>query len=275
MQKRKRSSHCQEIIDVDQYLQAPHPKHQKNIMWVQNSVYTLSGEDRATLLSPVGWLGDSIISAAQTLLKQQSSIPGFQQTCIGMTLTFEIQRGEFIQILHDGIGHWLTISSVGCHGAEIEVYDSRYPSIGACIRKQIAALLSSHEEKIIVKMMDVQMQAGGCDCGLFAIAFATALTCGIQPGECTFKQGEMRKHLYKCLSRGELSMFPLLKSRLQRDVGVKSKDHIELFCTCRMPEIPPMVECSKCKEWYHVHCVEVPQAALDNSSLEWACPACC
>ena len=38
------------------------------------------------------------------------------------------------------------------------------------------------EEKTTVNMMDVQKQAGGSDCGLFAIAFATALVNGKQPG---------------------------------------------------------------------------------------------
>ena len=34
----------------------------------------------------------------------------------------------------------------------------------------------------------------------------------------------------------------------------------------RMPEIPPMVECAECKEWYHTECVTVPMEALENSS---------
>ena len=38
------------------------------------------------------------------------------------------------------------------------------------------------EEKIAVNTMDVQKQAGASDCGLFAIAFATALVNGKQSG---------------------------------------------------------------------------------------------
>ena len=63
--------------------------------------------------------------------------------------------------------------------AEIFVYDSMYPLIGTYTKKQTAALVSSQEKKIVIKMMIVQLQAGGCDCGLFAIAF---LVNGIQPG---------------------------------------------------------------------------------------------
>ena len=122
-------------------------------------------------------------------------------------------------------------------------------------------------------MMDVQLQTGGCDCGLFSIAFATALANGVQPGECIFKQKEMRRHLYKCPSRGELSMFPLVKKNAA--ASVKSEDYIELFCTCRMPEILPMVECSNCKKWYHVYCTAVLQDVISITSLEWTCPVCC
>ena len=132
------------------------------------------------LLSPVGWLSDNLIVAAQNLLKNQSSIPGFQDTCLGMTMAFDIQCGEFIQILHDGHGHWLTISSIGASKevTEIFVHNSTYPSIETYTKKQIAALVSS-QEKIVIKMMNVQLQAGGCD----------------------------------CLNNGKITMFPLLKPR--------------------------------------------------------------
>ena len=77
---------------------------------METCLYTLTDVDRATLLSPVGWLNDNLIVAAQNLLKKQSSMPGFQDTYLGQSLGFEIQRGEFIQIFHDGYGHWLMIS---------------------------------------------------------------------------------------------------------------------------------------------------------------------
>ena len=116
-EKGRKRSHSQEIVDVD--LLPAHPKRKKCSMWVQNSLYNLSGDDREILLSPVGWLNDSIISAAQALLKQ-CLISGFQPPSIGMTMEFVIQQSEFIQILHDGHNHWLTISTVGCCGPEIK-----------------------------------------------------------------------------------------------------------------------------------------------------------
>ena len=258
------------IIDLDQL---PDPQPSTNGKWMETCLYTLTNADRAILLSPVGWLNDNLIIAAQNLLKKQSSMPGFQDTCLGQSLGFEIQRGEFIQILHDGHGHWLMISgAITENGAqEIHVFDSMYPTVGTYTKKQIASIVSA-SKNIELKMMNVQLQNGGCDCGLFAIAFATALANAIESGNCFFKQDLMRTHLYKCLMEEKMTMFPLKPRRTNR--LVKSEDTIELFCACRMPEIPPMVEYYKCNNWYPVSCVSVPQKALDDSSIEWICQNC-
>ena len=192
-----------------------------------------------------------------------------------MTMAFEIQRQPFVQILHDGHGHWLTISSIGGKpgNTDISVYDSMYLSVGSYTKKQIAAIVCSKENTITLSMRNVQLQAGGSDCGVFAIAFATALANNINPCECCFKQDAMRDHLRRCLESGKLTMFPLVKSRMPRKM-VRHVDIIELYCSCRMPEVPPMVECSKCKEWYHIKCVSVPKRALENQSIAWYCKNC-
>ena len=110
-------------------------------------------------------------------------------------------------------------------------------------------------------------------CGLFAIATATALAHGIQPGACSFKQNEMRRHLYKCLEKGTLTPFPLFKER-RAGSKVKYMDTIPIYCTCRMPENAQMVQCSRCAEWFHVDCVNPPQSAIDDSKVDWYCNFC-
>ena len=255
------------VIDVETL--SPKTTEKK---WIDNSLYSLSALDRHTLLSIVGWLNDNLVSAAQTLLKKQSQVPGLQCTALGCTMAFNIQCGEFVQVLHDGHEHWLTVSRVGAT-EEILVYDSMYQSIGTFTKKQIAAILASQQQQVVVKMMNVQRQTGGYDCGLFAIAFATAIVNGIHPTELTFKQDSMRKHLYECLNKGELTMFPLV--RRSRRSHVKSFVFIQLYCTCRMPELRgEMLECSGCKQWYHVDCVSVPKVALEDSKIPWFCPQC-
>ena len=58
------------------------------------------------------------------------------------------------------------------------------------MKRQIAALLETKHNVITLKHMDVQMQSGTYDCGLFAIAFATARV----HGEHIQRRGEVAKH---------------------------------------------------------------------------------
>ena len=123
----------------------------------------------------------------------------------------------------------------------------------------------------MLNMMNVQLQAAFSDCGVFAIAFTTALANNINRCECCFKQDAMRDHLCHILESGQVTMFPLLKRRMSRK-EVQRVEIVELYCTCRMPEAPPpMVECTKYKKWYHIKCVSVPKRALENKNAEWNC----
>lgn len=56
------------------------------------------------------------------------------------------------------------------------------------------------------------MQTGSVDCGLFALASATALTNGDEPGSLVFDQ-ETRLYLIKCLETGKADALPVRKSR--------------------------------------------------------------
>ena len=109
------------------------------------------------------------------------------------------------------------------------------------MKAQIACLLATKKEKIELKFIDVLLQSGKYDCGLFAVAFATALVHGQQPGKFMFDQQAMRKHLRLCLQNKVMPMFPIKKTRR---VMAKVKS-VEIYCTCRMPPIPDveMIEC--------------------------------
>ena len=56
-------------------------------------------------------------------------------------------------------------------------------------------------------MTDYQKQEGGTDCGLFAIAAATAIAHGVDHTELKFKQVSMRTHLLKCFKSEKLTSF--------------------------------------------------------------------
>ena len=69
---------------------------------------------------------------------------------------------------------------------------------GDSTKEEIAALLNTSKDKITLQYMSVKHQYGGSDCGLFALAFATALCVGLDPTACKFKQELMREHFSSC-----------------------------------------------------------------------------
>ena len=96
------------------------------------------------------WLSDVVINAAQQLMKEDKDllpIGGLQDPILGQQLAFDVQTGEFVQILHSGGNHWITVSTVGMDRAHIRVYDSLLGTLPADAKKQIASLLMTEEKK--------------------------------------------------------------------------------------------------------------------------------
>ena len=59
-------------------------------------------EDKKDLLSG-GWLSDTVIVAAQNLIKAKyPSVRGLQDVTLGQSLAFNVIHEEFVQILHTG-----------------------------------------------------------------------------------------------------------------------------------------------------------------------------
>ena len=261
------------IIDVEKY--QPPPKSQSEKLWIRE--LNLFERDREILLSPTGLLTDNIIDAAQTLLRQAFPVlSGLQSVTCGLTMNFDIEPAEFVQIIHNGRGHWLTISTIGTSHPDVHVYDSMYPSAGTLVKAQTAALLHTESPAIHLKFMSVQMQAGGYDCGLFAVAFAVALAFGNPPGQFHFEQQKMRHHLWKCFENRKINMFPYNKLQRATELTVKSVEEVPIYCICRMPELPntKWIECSRCKKWFHTEtCICVPPKAL-VASTRWFCSMC-
>ena len=99
------------------------------------------------------WLSDAVITAGQKLLKDAyPHIGGLQPTILGMTLVFEVQRGEFVQVLHINDNHWITASNIGCPVAIIDLFDSmQCTKLSFRVKAQIAALLFTHQPEITVR----------------------------------------------------------------------------------------------------------------------------
>ena len=60
-----------------------------------------------------------------------------------------------------------------------------------------------------VKVVKSQKQVGGTNCGLFAIATATAHTYGTDPTSITFIQAAMQNHLVQCFTDRVITLFPV------------------------------------------------------------------
>ena len=68
--------------------------------------------------------------------------------------------------------------------------------------------LRSPEKKITLRMVNMQYQNGGTDCGLFAISAAVRLCHGEDPAAHLKNQLLMRNHLVSCLENRNMVVFP-------------------------------------------------------------------
>ena len=83
----------------------------------------------------------------------------------------------------------------------------------AMLKMQIASLLCTQESSISLIFKGTQKQIGSSECGLYAIAFATALMFGQQPGAFFFDEKSLRKHLVDCFQKQRMSIFPYTRTR--------------------------------------------------------------
>lgn len=252
---------------VDLTTEGPKSLHEEKY-WIKE--LQLNEDDRQCIL-PNQWLNDKIINVAQKLLKRSHpEVNGLQKTYLGETLTYTIERGKFVQILHINGNHWITISNVFSQRNEIiSVYDS-FSSIDLPVKakEQIAALICCPDKYFLLEFQSVSKQRGGSDCGLFSIAFATAICFKINPVAVDFKQEDLRGHLFMCLEDRKMVPFPSRKKKIENCL---SKVKISVYCECRQIEIGRMIMCDGCQEWYHQGCVYIPKNA---KKIKWYCHRC-
>ena len=115
------------------------------------------------------------------LLKRQfPETRGLQPTFLGQNLAFQVVEPPFVQILHVSNNHWMTV--IGIDQTLVKVYDSLYRCVGTCVTMQAASIMKSASDYMIFCVESTQIQEGGIDCGLFAIAYATEFCFGNNPG---------------------------------------------------------------------------------------------
>lgn len=128
---------------------------------------------------------------------------------------------------------------------------------------------------LLLKKPDCSQQNGSNDCGLFAIANATAFCFGVNPSYCVWHQTKMRCHSARYIRKSKLEMFPNDICQQISDVYATAFD---VYCHCRLPfvEIDRMMECDRYKSWYHQECENISSShwqKLKESSMAF-CSSC-
>ena len=190
------------------------------------SKYALLKKEVSSLINSVKseetWLADEHIDHAQAMLaKQFKEIGGCQSVCVfeadGCQFVGTPDR-NFIQIMNIAGNHWITVSNIGCDKDAVVIHDSLYGNIDASVKekfvKQMAYMIAPTSKEMALEWADIQKQVGGSDCGLFTIAVATSLYCGVLPQECFWDQTRMRKHLCDCFDKGVMFEFPKTSQRM-------------------------------------------------------------
>ena len=123
----------------------------------------------------------------------------------------------------------MCVSNIGCRQKyEVQLYDSLYRGISPFTKEQIAALLFIQDsDQIEVSIPPVDQQTNGTDCGVFPIAFATALCYKLDPMSLKCNRRAIRALLWNSLQNGYIGIFPLDETSRN---GLERADTIQAYC---------------------------------------------
>ena len=143
------------------------------------------------------------------------------------------------------------------------------PTLLTCpiCEKTIADLLQTEKEHAIVHYMNTQIQEGGKDFGLFAIATATTfIICnGQDPVDLEYQQSSMQSHLLKAFEMKTLLPFPSKATRKRQKRGILRRQRIAVYFSCRLPDDGrQMIQC-----WSLQPMVPRKLHWCTNDSLKW------
>ena len=174
--------------------------------WLQIEKCILTSSDRMLLIEEKR-LNDHHINFAQYLLRKQfTTVSGLQLTLLqSKKQPVKIKSGLQIVYLSNWL-HWCFASTISCPKNEVKIYDSMFSSPDSEMRTVCLNLFDiAKKPKLIYE--PVQKQEGGDDCGVFSIAFATALAHNQDPVYVQFVQSTMCSHLLQCFEQQLLTLF--------------------------------------------------------------------
>ena len=125
-------------------------------------------------------------------------LKGFQSTLLQEKKSKSIFEKDKVQVIHLHGDHWIVAATIEATSYEVKVYDSVFDSADDHTTIVITNLFGSLAKTKTVKILK---QSGASDCGLYAVANATALCFGKDPVILHFNQALMRLHLVQCMEQ--------------------------------------------------------------------------
>ena len=163
------------------------------------------------------------------------------------------------------------MSNIKCMQDEVTVYESSYSDLPNAQAEIVASLIKPVGNLIKVKMSNVYLQINGYDCGLYAIANATALAYGRDPSTQSYVPRMMRQHLIGCFENRNIKPFPTATGKRRK--SIKKVIDLPVYCICKMPDTHTVyVYCDNCSNEYHPECVGLKGSI--HESLAFLCPNC-
>ena len=240
------------------------------------------------ILQERNWLNDAVINAAMILLRRQrrdNRIGGLEDVVVARKGGFPCSdSGQgFVQIINIRQNHWLTLSNVLWASSHTCVYDS-LNALTLTLRPnkkqvsypinvdQAACQTSRCDESFPMVVENVQQQNLGEDCGLFAIVFAALLCNNQDPAKAVINQSIKRQELLHGLQDIDITRFvnKVTKIDESKEPTILYQWTCKVYCIYHMPDYgSKMVQCSKCKTWYHQKCVRG-----ECTRNDWLCRNC-
>ena len=141
---------------------------------------------------------DEIIFAQELLKLQFPKVNGFQSTLLHdnpLNLTEDAVKNK-IQTIHCKSRHrWIIAYTMQCALGQVKVYDSVFTYCDKETEKVLSNLFQWNDQKLVITFSRCCKQKGLVDCGLYAIAYSTAIAFGDNPCKLKFKQEALRSHL--------------------------------------------------------------------------------
>ena len=171
-------------------------------------------------------------------------------------MPFHVDLLQIVNTELDGPGmHWILASSCNCPPSDINVYGSVNATyISEPVQAALAKLCDVPSKILSVRFKHTDSQLNSSDYRVMAIAIMVAIAHGIDPSYIEYHDNsEMMQHLLICMADRRFT--PLPHSAHTQDDSLLSSHHIELYCTCKMPDSNHLYfECERCEEWYHRQC---------------------